>query len=145
LDRVIDRNWYPIETSQASNAKWRPVGLGMMGLQDVFFQLKLPFDSPDAKKISARISEEIYYHALVRSIELAEEFGPHAAFGQTRAAKGEFQFDLWEGATPQDPQRFEDLRERMMKSGLRNSLIIAIAPTATIASLAGCYECIEPQ
>lgn len=145
LDRVIDRNWYPIETSQASNAKWRPVGLGLMGLQDVFFQLKLPFDSPEAKKISARISEEIYYHALVRSIELAEEFGPHAAFAQTRAAKGEFQFDLWEGATPQEPQRFEELRERMMKSGLRNSLIIAIAPTATIASLAGCYECIEPQ
>ncbi|MFN8016302.1 MAG: ribonucleoside-diphosphate reductase subunit alpha [Acidimicrobiia bacterium] len=144
LDRVIDRNWYPIETSQASNARWRPVGLGMMGLQDVFFQLAIPFDSEEAKKISARISEEIYYHALVRSIELAEEFGAHAAFSETRAAQGKFQFDLW-GATPQEPKRFEDLRERMMKSGLRNSLIIAIAPTATIASIAGCYECIEPQ
>lgn len=145
LDRVIDRNWYPTETSQASNARWRPVGLGMMGLQDVFFQLQIPFDSEEARKISARISEEIYYNALVRSIELAEEFGPHAAFEETRAAKGQFQFDLWEDAKPQDPQRFEDLRERMMKSGLRNSLIIAIAPTATIASIAGCYECIEPQ
>jgi ribonucleoside-diphosphate reductase alpha chain len=145
LDRVIDRDWYPTETSQASNARWRPVGLGMMGLQDVFFQLHIPFDSEEARKISARISEEIYYNAIVRSIELAEEFGPHAAFEQTRAAQGKFQFDLWEDAQPQEPERFEALRDRMMKSGLRNSLIIAIAPTATIASIAGCYECIEPQ
>lgn len=148
LDRVIDRNWYPTPASATSNARWRPVGLGLMGLQDVFFQLGLAFDSPEAQKISARISEEIYYAALVRSIELAEEFGPHAAFSETRAAQGKFQFDLWDegtGARPQDPQRFEDLRTRMMKSGLRNSLIIAIAPTATIASIAGCYECIEPQ
>ena len=145
LDRVIDRNWYPTPTSQASNARWRPVGLGMMGLQDVFFQLNIPFDSEEARKVSARISEEIYYHAVVRSIELAEEFGAHAAFAETKAAQGLFQFDLWEDAKPQDPQRFEDLRERMKKSGLRNSLIIAIAPTATIASIAGCYECIEPQ
>lgn len=148
LDRVIDRNWYPTPASSTSNARWRPVGLGLMGLQDVFFQLGLPFDSDEAKVVSTRISEEIYYSALVRSIELAEEFGPHAAFAETRAAKGLFQFDLWDegtGAKPQDPGRFEDLRERMMKSGLRNSLIIAIAPTATIASIAGCYECIEPQ
>lgn len=144
LDRVIDRNWYPTETAQASNTRWRPVGLGMMGLQDVFFQLKIAFDSPEARTISARISEEIYYNALVRSIELAEEFGPHVAFAETRAAQGKFQFDLW-GVTPQSPERFEELRPRMVKSGLRNSLIIAIAPTATIASIAGCYECIEPQ
>ena len=145
LDRVIDRNWYPIESAQSSNSRWRPVGLGMMGLQDVFFQLNIPFDSPEARKISARISEEIYYHALVRSIELAEEFGAHEAFSETRAAQGKFQFDLWENPTVAEPERFEELRERMMKSGLRNSLIIAIAPTATIASIAGCYECIEPQ
>ena len=145
LDRVIDRNWYPIETAQASNSRWRPIGLGLMGLQDVFFQLKIAFDSEEAKKISSRISEEIYYHALVRSIELAEEFGPHSAFSETRAAEGKFQFDLWENAVPQEAKRFEDLRERMVKSGLRNSLMIAIAPTATIASIAGCYECIEPQ
>ena len=82
---------------------------------------------------------------MVRSIELAEEFGPHSAFSETRAAEGKFQFDLWENAVPQEAKRFEDLRERMVKSGLRNSLMIAIAPTATIASIAGCYECIEPQ
>lgn len=145
LDRVIDRNWYPTPASATSNSRWRPVGLGLMGLQDVFFQLGLAFDSPEAKVISSRISEEIYYAALVRSIELAEEFGAHAAFSETRAAEGKFQFDLWENATPADPERFEELRPRMMKSGLRNSLIIAIAPTATIASIAGCYECIEPQ
>jgi ribonucleoside-diphosphate reductase alpha chain len=145
LDRVIDRNWYPTPASATSNSRWRPVGLGLMGLQDVFFQLGLAFDSPEAKVISSRISEEIYYAALVRSIELAEEFGAHAAFSETRAAEGKFQFDLWENTTPADPERFEELRPRMMKSGLRNSLIIAIAPTATIASIAGCYECIEPQ
>ncbi len=144
LDRVIDRNWYPIETSKASNSRWRPVGLGLMGLQDVFFQMHIPFDSEEAQKISSRISEEIYYHAILRSIELAEEFGPHEAFAETRAAQGKFQFDLWD-VTPQVPERFEAIRERMMKSGLRNSLLIAIAPTATIASIAGCYECIEPQ
>ncbi|MEZ5238215.1 MAG: ribonucleoside-diphosphate reductase subunit alpha [Microthrixaceae bacterium] len=144
LDRVVDINFYPTEEAGNSNARWRPVGLGLMGLQDVFFRLGLPFDSPEARELSARISEEIYFNALWASTELAERDGPHPGFELTRAARGELQFDLW-GTTPSDPQRWEPLRERIAAHGLRNSLLIAIAPTATIASIAGCYECIEPQ
>ncbi|MEO8361586.1 MAG: ribonucleoside-diphosphate reductase subunit alpha [Vicinamibacteria bacterium] len=144
LDRVIDINFYPIDTAAKSNRRWRPVGLGVMGLQDVFFQLRLPFDCDDARVWSRTIQEEIYYAALSASCELAEERGAHPSFPETRAAKGELQFDTW-GVAPKDTARWDALRARIKSSGLRNSLMIAIAPTATIASIAGCYECIEPQ
>lgn len=144
LDRVVDINFYPIPTAQASNNKWRPVGLGVMGLQDVFFQLKLPFDSEKSRELSRRIQEEIYYNALLTSVELAEKNGPHSNFSDTKAAQGILQFDLW-GVKPTDTKRWEELRNRIKKSGLRNSLLIAIAPTATIASIVGCYEATEPQ
>src|SRR5690606_30511927 len=116
----------------------------MMGLQDVFFALRLPFDSVPARELSTRISEEIYLTALETSAELAERHGPHPAFRQTRAARGQLQPDLW-GVTPTQVHRWDALRQRIATSGLRNSLLVAIAPTATIASIAGCYECIEPQ
>jgi ribonucleoside-diphosphate reductase alpha chain len=144
LDRVVDINFYPIETAASSNSRWRPVGLGLMGLQDAFFQLKLPFDSEKAQKLSAQIQEEIYYNALVASVDLAEKFGAHPNFQETRAAQGVFQFELW-NVKPTDMKRWEALRARMVKHGLRNSLMIAIAPTATIASIVGCYEATEPQ
>ena len=144
LDRVIDLNFYPIESARRGNLRWRPVGLGCMGLQDVFFKLRLPFDSDEARKLSAKIAEEIYFHALDASNELAVERGRHPNFADTRAANGELQFDAW-GITPQNATRWDGLRERIQKDGLRNSLLIAIAPTATIASIAGCYECVEPQ
>jgi ribonucleoside-diphosphate reductase alpha chain len=144
LDRVIDINYYPIAQAAASNAQWRPVGLGIMGLQDVFFQLRLPFDSPEAQYLSSRIQEEIYFHALVASCELAEKCGAHPSFDETRLADGKLQFDLW-GVAPADETRWNLLRERIQKHGVRNSLLIAIAPTATIASIVGCYECVEPQ
>lgn len=144
LNRVIDRTFYSIPTAKSSNSKWRPVGLGLMGLQDVFFIKGIPFDSVEARALSKKISEEIYYHALLASSEIAEENGPHPAFADTRTARGELQFDAW-GVVPSDTARWDALRERIKKVGLRNSLIVAIAPTATIASIAGCYECIEPQ
>lgn len=144
LDRVIDINFYPTPEAGHSNDKWRPVGLGLMGLQDVFFKLDLPFDSPAARDLSTRISEEIYFHALAASADLAEIHGPHTGFAETRAARGDLQFDLW-GVTPPDTDRWKELKARIARVGLRNSLLIAIAPTATIASIAGCYECIEPQ
>ncbi len=144
LDRVIDINFYPIDQAASSNAKWRPVGLGLMGLQDVFFQLRLAFDSAEAQVLSTRIQEEIYYHALVASCDLAEANGPHETFADTRLAQGHFQFDLW-NVTPSDTERWDALRTRIAAHGVRNSLLIAIAPTATIASIVGCYECIEPQ
>ncbi len=144
LDRVIDINYYPTPEAEHSNSLWRPVGMGLMGLQDVFFKLGLPFDSPEARTLSARISEEIYFNALWASTELAEVSGPHDNYSITRAAQGDLQFDLW-GIEPTDPERWQGLRDRIAEHGLRNSLLIAIAPTATIASIVGCYECIEPQ
>ena len=144
LDRVIDLNFYPIATARHGNLRWRPVGLGCMGLQDVFFRNRLAFDSQAARELSKKIAEEIYFHALEASCELAIERGRHSTFEDTRAAQGQLQFDAW-NVVPNDPARWDALRERIKTHGLRNSLIIAIAPTATIASIAGCYECIEPQ
>ena len=144
LDRVIDLNFYPTGPAARSNEYWRPVGLGVMGLQDVFFRMGLPFDSAEARAESARMAEEIYFNALWASTELAELYGPHPGFSETRAAAGKLQFDLW-GTEPADPARWEVLRDRVARFGLRNSLVVAIAPTATIASIAGAYECIEPQ
>ncbi|KFN43923.1 ribonucleoside-diphosphate reductase [Arenimonas oryziterrae DSM 21050 = YC6267] len=144
LDRVIDLNFYPIESARRGNLRWRPVGLGVMGLQDVFFQQRLPFDSEAARALSAKIAEEIYFNALSASVELAQERGVHPAFNETRAANGELQFDAWD-VVPSNGERWDALRARIREHGLRNSLLIAIAPTATIASIAGCYECVEPQ
>ncbi|WP_333748870.1 ribonucleoside-diphosphate reductase subunit alpha [Streptomyces sp. IBSBF 2394] len=144
LDRVVDINFYPTEQAGRSNARWRPVGLGAMGLQDVFFQLRLPFDSPEAKALSTRIAERIMLAAYETSADLAERNGPVPAWQKTRTAKGVLHPDHY-GVEPAWPQRWAALRERMATTGLRNSLLLAIAPTATIASIAGVYECIEPQ
>jgi ribonucleoside-diphosphate reductase alpha chain len=144
LDRVIDINYYPTEQAAASNPKWRPVGLGVMGLQDVFFALRMPFDSDVARELSTLIAEEIYLTALEASCELAKASGAHPTYPKTRAAQGDLQPDLW-GITPTQDARWAALRADVAEYGLRNSLLIAIAPTATIASIAGCYECIEPQ
>ena len=143
LDRVVDINFYPTNAAAYSNSKWRPVGLGVMGLQDVFFKMRMPFDSPEAIELGARIQEEVYYGALDTSCMLAEARGAHETFKDTRAASGELQFDFW-GVTPTKPE-WPGLKERIQQYGLRNSLLIAIAPTATIASICGAYECIEPQ
>ncbi len=144
LDRVIDINFYPITAARDSNLKWRPVGLGIMGLQDVFFSLRLPFDSSAARELSRKIQEDIYFWALNTSADLAEQSDPHLAFAETRASQGDLQFDFWK-VQPSDPARWEKLRERIKRTGLRNSLLVAIAPTATIASIASAFECIEPQ
>lgn len=144
LNRVIDITYYPIEEASYSNKKWRPVGLGIMGLQDVFFKMRIPFDSADAKSWTRNIAEEIYFEALSTSADLAIEEGPHQNFELTKAKNGILQFDLW-GEKPKDEERFLKLKEKIMRVGLRNSLLVAIAPTATIASIVGCYECIEPQ
>jgi len=144
LDRVIDLNFYPIETARRGNLRWRPVGLGCMGLQDVFFALRLPFDSEQARALSTKIAATIYFHALDTSCELAIERGAHPSFSDTRASLGELQFDAW-SVVPEEAGRWDALRERIREHGLRNSLLVAIAPTATIASIAGCYECVEPQ
>jgi len=146
LDRVIDLNFYPIPTAKSSNLRWRPVGLGVMGLQDVFFLKGWAFDSSEARQFNRNIQEEIYLAALTASNELAVELGAHSAFPETRSANGELQFDSWNvQPSKENYEKWSILREKIKKTGLRNSLLIAIAPTATIGSIVGSYECIEPQ
>lgn len=144
LDRVVDINFYPTEQAGRSNAKWRPVGLGAMGLQDVFFKLRIPFDSPEAKALSTRIAERIMLASYEASADLAERNGPLPAWEQTRTAQGVLHPDHY-GVELTWPERWAALRARIAEVGMRNSLLLAIAPTATIASIAGVYECIEPQ
>ncbi|MER6024461.1 ribonucleoside-diphosphate reductase subunit alpha [Streptomyces sp. NPDC001851] len=144
LDRVVDINFYPTEQAGRSNAKWRPVGLGAMGLQDVFFKLRLPFDSPEARALSTRIAERVMLAAYEASADLAEQKGPLPAWEKTRTAQGVLHPDHYDVELTW-PERWAALRERIAAVGMRNSLLLAIAPTATIASIAGVYECIEPQ
>ncbi|GAA4210352.1 ribonucleoside-diphosphate reductase subunit alpha [Microbispora amethystogenes] len=144
LDRTIDLGFYPTPEAEAANQRWRPVGLGVMGLADVFFALRLPFDSPEALALSTRIAEEIALAAYGTSAGLAAERGRHPAYEETRAARGVLHPDHFPCA-PAHPEEWAALRARIAETGLRNSLLVAIAPTATIASIAGCYECVEPQ
>ncbi len=144
LDRVIDLNYYPIESARASNLAWRPVGLGLMGLQDVFFALRLPFDSDAARALSTQIQAYVYHHALATSTELAVRHGAHPAYAETHAADGALHHTM-AGAEDAFDLPWAQLRDAIARHGLRNSLLVAIAPTATIASIAGCYECTEPQ
>ena len=148
LDKVVDINFYPTKEAYKSNQRWRPVGLGIMGLQDVFFKMRIPFDSQEAKDLSSQISETIYYHALKTSMAMAKEQGKFPAFEASRYADGDLQVQL---ATKHQPQmaklhyNWDELAQQIKIQGLRNSLLIAIAPTATIASIVGSYESIEPQ
>jgi ribonucleoside-diphosphate reductase alpha chain len=144
LDRVVDLNFYPTEQSGRSNAKWRPVGLGVTGLQDVFFRLRLPFDSAEARQLSTRIAERIMLAAYGASCDLAERNGPLPGWEKTRTAAGVLHPDHYD-VPLHWPERWTALRARMASTGLRNALLLAIAPTATNASIVGAYECIEPQ
>lgn len=148
LDRVIDINFYPTKEAHQSNSQWRPIGLGLMGLQDALFKLRLPFESAEAKKVSARISETIYFHAIQTSMRLAKQYGSFPNFKDSRYADGKLQVQLAQEFQPSIPEthfNWDDLAWQVKQNGLRNSLLIAIAPTATIASISGCYESIEPQ
>ena len=145
LDKVIDRNYYPIPEARNSNKTWRPVGLGIMGWQDLLFRLRVPFESDQAKTLAANIQEEIYYWALKTSMELAKINGAHDNFKKTHAAQGKLQFDFVDQVSLHQPDRWTELKADIKKHGLRNSLLIAIAPTATIGQICGSTECIEPQ
>lgn len=148
LDRVVDINYYPTPEAKHSNNKWRPVGLGVMGLQDTFFKMKLPFTSQKAKEISSRIQETVYYQAIQTSMNLAKELGTFSEFANSRYAQGKLQVQLAEENQALMPDLhfdWDSLAKEVQKNGIRNSLLIAIAPTATIASIVGSYESIEPQ
>ena len=142
LNRVIDRNYYPIEEAKNSNMRHRPIGIGVQGLADVFAILRVPFESPEARKLNKDIFETIYYAALEESCQLAIEEGPYETFEGSPASEGILQFDMWEGNyTTLD---WTNLKERIKKHGLRNSLLLAPMPTASTSQILGNNECIEP-
>lgn len=144
LDRTIDLSYYPTGEAAGANNRWRPIGLGVMGLADVFFALRLDFDSPEALALSTRIAEEIALAAYDTSADLAAELGVHPSYADTRAARGVLHPDHYPDAVRTRPWAWDELAAKVARTGLRNSLLIAIAPTATIASIAGSGECIEP-
>ena len=143
LNRVIDRNFYPVETARKSNMRHRPIGLGVQGLADVFILCRLAFDSDEAKEINARIFETMYHAALEASSELAEVQGSYETFEGSPASQGVLQFDMWEGDTKLNYD-WDALKERVKTKGLRNSLLMAPMPTASTAQILGNNECFEP-
>ena len=144
LDRVIDINYYPSEQAAASNPRWRPVGLGVMGLQDVFFALRLPFDSAEARELSTRIAEEVYLSALERSLRAGGRARRAPGIrADPRSARGPPARPV--GGHPDPDRAVGRPARRRRRARAAQLLLVAIAPTATIASIAGAYECIEPQ
>lgn len=144
LDRVIDLNFYPCPETEMSNQRHRPVGLGVQGLVDVFFKLRHPFDSEEARALNRQIFETIYLGAAEASADLAEQKGPYPTFAGSPVSQGDFQFDLW-GVEPHHYKpEWEALRERVRTHGIRNSLLTAVMPTASTSQILGNYECIEP-
>lgn len=143
LNRIIDRNYYPVETARRSNMRHRPIALGVQGLADTFMLLRLPFDSQAAKELNIQIFETIYHAALESSVELSVEEGPYETFKGSPASEGVLQFDMW-GKTPTDLWDWETLKARIVKDGLRNSLLVAPMPTASTSQILGYNECFEP-
>ena len=145
LNRVIDRNFYPVETARRSNMKHRPIGLGVQGLADVFILCGLPFDCEESRLMNAHIFETMYHAALEASSELAEVEGSYESFGDSPASKGILQPDMWEGETKFSGRyNWDNMRERVKTKGLRNSLLMAPMPTASTAQILGNNECFEP-
>ena len=143
LNKVINRNFYPVEEAKRSNVKHRPIGIGVQGLADVFMRLRYPFDGADAMRVNKSIFETIYYAALCESCELAKEFGAYDTFDGSPASKGILQFDMW-GCTPSDRFDWDALKEDIKTHGLRNSLLVAPMPTASTAQVLGNNEAFEP-
>ncbi|OWB66571.1 hypothetical protein B5S30_g1912 [[Candida] boidinii] len=143
LNKIIDRNYYPVEEARTSNMKNRPIAVGVQGLADVFMKLRLPFDSEDAKELNIQIFETIYHAALEASVELAIRDGPYESYQGSPASQGILQFDLW-GKKPTDLWDWDLLKEKISKSGLRNSLLVAPMPTASTSQILGYNECFEP-
>ena len=143
LNRVIDRNYYPIPEARNSNMRHRPVGLGVQGLADAFIMMRYPFDSEEARQLNKDVFETIYYAACCASKDMAIEEGPYESFKGSPASKGQLQFDMW-GVTPSDRWEWDILKEEIMDKGMRNSLLVAPMPTASTAQILGNNECFEP-
>ncbi len=146
LNRVIDRNYYPVKEAENSNMRHRPVGLGVQGLADTFIKLRLPFTSEEAKKLNGEIFETLYFAAVTASMEMAKEEGPYSTFKGSPISKGQFQYNLW-GVNDEDLSGRWDwakLRKQVVKHGVRNSLLVAPMPTASTSQILGNNEAFEP-
>jgi len=144
LNRVIDKTTYPIESTKTSNMRHRPIGLGIQGLADVYQMMGYPYDSPEAAALNHQIFESIYYGAVKMSIALAKTDGPYETFPNSPTASGQFNFDLWQH-TPSERYDWAALRREMLDHGMRNSLLVALMPTASSASILGNTESFEPR
>lgn len=143
LNKVIDRNFYPVVEAKNSNMRHRPIGIGVQGLADAFIMLRLAFDSPKASELNRQIFETIYYGAMTASMSESKRVGPHESFRGSPLSNGRFQFDLW-GVKPSDRYDWDDLRSKVIKFGVRNSLLVAPMPTASTAQILGNNESTEP-
>nr|AID23632.1 ribonucleotide reductase [Hofstenia miamia] len=143
LNKIIDVNFYPVETARVSNMRHRPIGIGVQGLADAFILMRFPFDSKDAKLLNIQIFETLYYGALEASCELAKEVGPYETYEGSPVSKGVLQFDMW-GVKPSDMWDWNSLRKDIAEYGVRNSLLLAPMPTASTAQILGNNEAIEP-
>ena len=146
LNRVIDRNFYPIKEAENSNFRHRPIGLGVQGLADTFIKLRLPFTSDEAKKLNQDIFETLYYAAVTASMEEAQKEGTYKSYKGSPISKGEFQHNLW-GIKDEELSGnwdWEKLRKEVKKHGVRNSLLVAPMPTASTSQILGNNECFEP-
>ncbi|WP_442847196.1 ribonucleoside-diphosphate reductase subunit alpha [Leeuwenhoekiella sp. H156] len=146
LNRVIDRNYYPVKEAENSNMRHRPIGLGVQGLADTFIKLRLPFTSDEAKKLNQEIFETLYFAAVTASKEMAIEEGPYSTFKGSPISKGEFQHNLWGIKDEELSGRWDwaKLRKEVMEHGVRNSLLVAPMPTASTSQILGNNEAFEP-
>ena len=146
LNKVIDRNYYPVKEAENSNLRHRPVGLGVQGLADAFIMLRLPFTSDEAKKLNQEIFETLYFAAVTASMEMAKEEGPYSTFKGSPISEGEFQYNLWGLKDEELSGRWDwaSLRKEVMKNGVRNSLLVAPMPTASTSQILGNNEAFEP-
>merc|ERR1711976_588820 len=124
LNKVIDRNYYPVEEARRSNMKNRPIGLGVQGLADAFMMMKLPFESEAAQRLNEDIFETIYFAACEASCELAEKYGAYETYPGSPASKGQLQFDLWNIKPRSGLWDWTGLKDKIAKHGLRNSLLV---------------------
>jgi len=143
LNKIIDVNHYPVPETELSNKRHRPLGLGVQALADVYAKMGFPFDSVEAKELNKQIFETLYYGAMVASHELALENGHYSTFKDSPLSQGLFQFDLW-NVKPSSKYDWNSLREKVMKDGVANSLLIALMPTASTSQILGNNECFEP-
>jgi len=143
LNKIIDRNYYPVPEAENSNKRHRPIGLGVQGLADTFLMLRMPFDSEEARQLNKEIFETIYFSAMTASKDLAKEQGPYETIKGSPVSKGIFQFDMW-GVNPTDRWDWASLKNEVKKHGVRNSLLVAPMPTASTSQILGNNECFEP-